>query len=167
MLEIRKKISFFILRSIGSDVTSSRCADDAFLYPTHICQYSVMAMKEFYQNPYNQIKLDMHSLSIWEGVWHFTEYIILYQPCNTFQFTSKSQNITPVTSSVGLLHVLRCIQITTFVILRNRFYVFKNELWFTWISWKRYIVILPHGTQNVCFRLIYSPTLCKNVACKW
>ena len=47
MLEISKNI-FSILGSIGIVVTSSWCGDEAFLvemYPTHICQYPVMAVK--------------------------------------------------------------------------------------------------------------------------
>ena len=48
ILEIRRNISFFILRSIGSGVTSSRCGEEglqAKMYPTHICKYPVVAVK--------------------------------------------------------------------------------------------------------------------------
>ena len=52
MFEIRENTLFFILRSIGSVVTSSRYGDEALsgkMNPTHICSYPELAVKGLHE----------------------------------------------------------------------------------------------------------------------
>ena len=91
---------FHLMTSSWSDVTSWRCSDDAFLekkmYPTDICQYPGLAVKgsiKIWKSRYSNQTIDNYSLLTWKCFWYSTKYVKLYQLCNTFQLTSKSQNI--------------------------------------------------------------------------
>ena len=117
MLEIRGNISYFILRSTVSVVTSSPVGDEAYLakmYPAHICPYPGWAVRGWikYESPNIHTKLVNHCLPTWKSVWHSVENVKQYQLFNTVAdsvnaFDNTTEDLIRYTTGNKLWHICK------------------------------------------------------------